>query len=503
MANKQTFSQRLISIMYNAKNFFAKLINVYIGKGTLIYLFLNILTIFITISLNNIKMSEKMPLANDIIMITSIIALTFFIIGRIFYPCLKIVCMKKDRNKAFFVLVITFATLVLVILQLVLIGYFAMKKNELALKTTEIIWLSIFMPFFIAILVYQYPKYKERNANQILFIKNFRIKKFANTDKNAIVIQNFNTISICDAYIYQKVDGKNKFVCCKCFEPNQSIECELDEQAKEISILLSDDSGDFKVGRKNTFKLEFLKDIDYNSGSVYELEHEELMNYPLFTRRISVKAIIFDIKSTLINQEFAYEAQWANTIAELQSKQEVVGENSGKSIKNLTVTDIKNTLMKYNDMESDEQINAMKKELGIEKLGEYNYKKEKKYRGISSFFSELYKDNKIILCAIAYGDKSGIDKFEKSYLASLFRGRIYKAKTSEEAMEIALKSIEVDPEECVMIGDSIVNDIAPAKKLGMQTIRVKQGLNADVADCDSVADKEIDDIKKVRFEINF
>lgn len=501
--SKQNFSQRLISMMYNVKNFLAKLINVRIGKGTLIYLFLNILTIFITISLNNINMSKKLDLANEIIMITSIIALTFFIIGRIFYPCIKIVCMKKDRIKAFFVLVITFATLILVILQLIQIGYFVMTENELALKAIEIIWLSIFMPFFIAILVYQYTKYKERNANQILFIKNFRIKKFANTDKNAIVIQNFNTISICDAYIYQKVDGKNKFVCCKCFEPNQSIKCELDEHANEISILLSDNGTDFKVGRKNTFKLDFLKDFDYNSGSVYELEHEELMNYPLFTRRISAKAIIFDIKSTLINQEFAYDAQWANTIAELQSMQEVEGENSGELIKNLTVTDIKNTLMKYNYMEIDEQIRAMKNELGIEKLGEYNYKKEKKYRGITSFFSELYKDNKIILCAIAYGDMSGIDKFEKSYLASLFRGRIFKADTAEEAMEIALKSIAVEPEECVMIGDSIVNDIAPAKKLGMQTIRVKQGLNADVANCDSVADKEIDDIKKVRFEINF
>lgn len=36
--NKQSFSQRLISMMYNVKNFLIKLINVYIGKGTLIYL---------------------------------------------------------------------------------------------------------------------------------------------------------------------------------------------------------------------------------------------------------------------------------------------------------------------------------------------------------------------------------------------------------------------------------------------------------------------------------
>lgn len=501
--SKQNFSQRSISTMYNVKNFLAKIINVHIGKGTLIYLFVNILTIFITISLNNINMSKKMALANDIIMITSSFALAFFIIGRIYYQCVKNVLMKKDRNKAFFVLVMAFAVVILVILQLLQIVYFVMTKNELALKALEIIWLSIVVPIFIAILVYQYTKYKERNANQILFIKNFRIKKLEYTDKNAIVIQNFNTISICDAYIYQKVDGKNKFVCCKCFEPNQAIECEFDENAKEITILLSDDSGDFKVGRKNTFKLDFLEKFDYNNGRVNELEHEELMNYPLFGRRISAKAIIFDIKSTLINQKFAYEAQWANTIAELQSMQIEAGENIRNPIKNLTVTDIKDSLTKNGNMESDEQISAMMDELGIDKLGEYNYKKEKAYRGINSFLNELYKDNKIIICAIAYGDKSGIEKFEKSYLASLFRGRIFKAETSKEAMEIALKSIAVNPEECVMVGDSIINDIVPAKNLGMQTIRVKQGLNEGVASTESVADKEIDNIKKVRFEINF
>lgn len=501
--SKQNFSQRSISIMYNVKNFLAKLINVHIGKGTLIYLFVNILTIFISISLCNINLSEKTELTIYTILMISIFALPTFILGRILFPFLKIGFKKKDRDKALFASIIAFVGFIFVISQITQIVYYVVNQNELALKATEILWLSIFLPIFTAIFIHYYTKHKERNENQILYIKNFRIKKLENTDKNAIVIQNFNIISICDAYIYQKVDGKNKFVCCKCFEPNQTIECELDEHAKEISILLSDDSGDFKVGRKNTFKLDFLKDIDYNSGIVMELEHEELMNYPLFRRKISAKAIIFDIKSTLINQKFAYEAQWANTIAELQSKQEEEGEYSGKSIKNLTVADIKDTLMKYSNMESDEQIRTMMNELGIDKLGEYNYKKEKKYSGIMSFFSELNKDNKIKICAIAYGDMSGVEKFEKSYLASLFRGRIFKADTPEEAMEKAIKYIEVDPEECVMVGDSIANDIAPAKKLGMQTIRVKQGLNAGVASNESVVDKEIDNIKKVRFEINF
>lgn len=501
--NKQNFSQRLISMMYNVKNFLIKLINVYIGKGTLIYLFINILIFLIsTFLFANIRSNnESFYYAMLAIGLISSLLLMFFVVGRIVMPIMTFTMNKREKNWVTYVCISIYAITAIVLTLCVSIF---IVNNEMVKKVFEIMSLNIVIPFVVApFLFYKYTKYKERNDNQVLFIKNFRIKKVNNIGKNAIVIQNFNTISICDAYIYQKVDDKNTFVCCKCFEPNQAIECELDEQAKEISILLSDDSSSIKAGRINTFKLNFLEGFDYNSGSVKELELEELMDYPLFRRKISAKAIIFDIKSTLINQKFAYEAQWVKTIAELQQKQQAEGENAGKPIKNLTVTDIKDTLRKYSYLESDEQISAMTNELGIEKLGEYNYKKEKKFRGISSTLSELYKDNKIIICAIAYGDMNGIDQFEKSYLASLFRGRIFKAESSTKAMEKALNAIAIDPEDCVMIGDSVVNDIIPAKTLGMQTIRVKQGLNAEVVSEDNVADREIDKIKNIRFEINF
>lgn len=501
--NKQRFSQRLISMMYNVKNFLTKLINVYIGKGTLIYLSIIILIFSISIFLyaNIRSKNESFYYATLAIGLISSLLFMLFVVGRIVMPIMTFTMKKREKNWATYVCIIIYA-ITAIILSLCVSLFIV--NNEMVKKAFEIMSLNIVIPFVVApFLFYQYTKYVEKKQNKILYIKNFQIKKVNNTEKNAIVIQNFNTISICDAHIYQKVDDKNKFICCKCFEPNQAIECELDEQAKEISILLSDDSGDFKVGRKNIFKLDFLESFDYNCGRVKELELEELMNYPLFRRKISAKAIIFDIKSTLINQKFAYEAQWAKTIAELQQKQQAEGENTGKPIKSITVTDIREALRKYSNLESDEQINAMTKELGIKNLGEYNYKKEKKFRGISSTLSELYRDNKIIICAIAYGDKSGIERFKKSYLASLFRGRIFEADTSIEAMKNALNSIAIDPEDCVMIGDSVVNDMIPAKNLGMQTIRVKQGLNAEVVSEDNVADREIDKIKNIRYEINY
>lgn len=504
--NKQRFSQRLISIMYNVKNFLTRVINVRIGKATLLYFFVNIFVLLISmILLYNIRSkNEQFYTILCIVFSVSLFSLLLFTIGKVIFIILYTQLNKKERQNMSTILIIAFTVAIFVIIMFFDLAFKMTMHYEFAVEAMEKIWLNLFIPFLIApILFYKYTKYKERNDNQVLFIKNFRIKKVNNTEKNAIVIQNFNTISICDAHIYQKVDDKNKFICCKCFEPNQAIECELDENAKEVSILLSDDSGDFKVGRKNTFKLDFLEGFDYNSGRVKELELEELMNYPLFRRKISAKAIIFDIKSTLINQKFAYEAQWAKTIAELQQKQQAEIENAEKPIKSITVTDIRETLRKYSNLESDEQINAMTNELGIEKLSEYNYKKEKKFRGISSTLSELYRDNKIIICAIAYGDKSDIEQFEKSYLASLFRGRIFEADTSVEAMKDALKAISIDPEDCVMIGDSVVNDMIPAKNLGMQTIRFKQGLNAEVVSENNVADREIDNIKNMRFEINY
>lgn len=504
--NKQRFSQRLISMMYNVKNFLVRVVNIRIGKATLLYFFINIFVLLISMILfyNIRSKNEQFYLTLFIVISVALCSLIIFTIGKILFLILNKQLKKKERQNVASIFIIGFTAAIFVIIMLFDVAFKITMHDEFAVEVMEKIWLNLFIPFLIApVLFYKYTKYKERNDNQVLFIKNFRIKKVENTDKNAIIIHNFNTISICDAYIYQNIDGKNNLIACKCFEPNQAIECELDERAKEISILLSDDSGDFKVGRKNILKLDFLEGFDYNRGSVNELELEELMNYPLFRRKISAKAIIFDIKSTLINQNFAYEAQWVKTIAELQQKQQAEGENAGKPIKNLTVTDIKDTLRKYSYLENDEQISAMMNELGIEKLGEYNYKKEKKFRGISSTLSELYRDNKIIICAIAYGDKSGIERFKKSYLASLFRGRIFEADISIEAMKNALNAIAIDPEDCVMIGDSVVNDMIPAKNLGMQTIRVKQGLNAEVESEDNVADREIDKIKNIRFEINF
>jgi putative hydrolase of the HAD superfamily len=50
-------------------------------------------------------------------------------------------------------------------------------------------------------------------------------------------------------------------------------------------------------------------------------------------------------------------------------------------------------------------------------------------------------------------------------------------KPSRKPFLYALKRLGLKPEECLMVGDSLKRDIAPAKKLGFRTAFAKYGLN--------------------------
>ena len=49
------------------------------------------------------------------------------------------------------------------------------------------------------------------------------------------------------------------------------------------------------------------------------------------------------------------------------------------------------------------------------------------------------------------------------------------AKPDLRIFRIALERADCKPEEAVMVGDRIDNDIIPAKKIGMKTVWIKQG----------------------------
>ena len=72
-------------------------------------------------------------------------------------------------------------------------------------------------------------------------------------------------------------------------------------------------------------------------------------------------------------------------------------------------------------------------------------------------------------------EKWGLLKYISLVLSSAEEGI---AKPEPEIFLRALSRAECEPCEAVMIGDRLDNDIYPAKKLGMKTVRVKQGIAA-------------------------
>jgi HAD superfamily hydrolase (TIGR01549 family) len=59
----------------------------------------------------------------------------------------------------------------------------------------------------------------------------------------------------------------------------------------------------------------------------------------------------------------------------------------------------------------------------------------------------------------------------------------------------ACEDLGVKPEECVMVGDRIDNDIAPAKLLGMKTVLIRTGRHCEQQprSWDEMPDREVDD----------
>ena len=68
------------------------------------------------------------------------------------------------------------------------------------------------------------------------------------------------------------------------------------------------------------------------------------------------------------------------------------------------------------------------------------------------------------------------------------------AKPEKEIFLRALSRAECLPENAVMIGDRIDNDIEPANKLGMKTIWVKQGF--------AIYQTPMNDIQKADFSVD-
>ena len=103
---------------------------------------------------------------------------------------------------------------------------------------------------------------------------------------------------------------------------------------------------------------------------------------------------------------------------------------------------------------------------------------EKLYEAVPDIIKGLYGKYKLgIIANQSLGtqkriDNWGIGKYFDVVMASAEAGC---AKPDMRIFKMALQKAKCEPNEAVMVGDRLDNDIVPAKELGMKTVWVRQG----------------------------
>ena len=194
-----------------------------------------------------------------------------------------------------------------------------------------------------------------------------------------------------------------------------------------------------------------------------------------------IKWLFFDVGSTLIDESLAYENR-LRSIAK---------------IANVTYEYVYETAMGFYRQNKKGDLETMKL-LNVERP-EWRQEDEVLYEDTEACLKKLSNKYKIgVIANQSLGtaerlDKFGILQYIDLVIASAEEG---VAKPDKRIFEIALKRTNCKPEQAVMIGDRIDNDIVPAKKLGMNTIWIKQGFGRywNISSDEEKADYEVDNL---------
>lgn len=173
-----------------------------------------------------------------------------------------------------------------------------------------------------------------------------------------------------------------------------------------------------------------------------------------------IRWLFFDIGSTLVDEHLVYEHIFrdiANTTG--ISYEEIYNQAQDLFKQN-----------KKGDCELCKKYNLPKRKWHIQD--------EILYKDASRYLEKLSAKYKIgIIANQSLGTKNrlknwGLDKYIDLIIASFEEG---VSKPDPQIFKIALQRANCNPDQAVMIGDRIDNDIIPAKKLGIHTIWIKQG----------------------------
>ena len=190
----------------------------------------------------------------------------------------------------------------------------------------------------------------------------------------------------------------------------------------------------------------------------------------------NIEWIFFDVGSTLVDESLAYEHRMRE-MADLA---------------NTTYSNVYETAMTFYKKNKKGDLETARL-LGID-FPKWHKEDERLYEETAECLKVLSDRYKIgVIANQSLGTKSrleqyGILPYIDLVIASAEEG---VAKPDRRIFEIALERGNCKPENAVMIGDRVDNDIVPAKSIGMRTIWIKQGFGqywditeeAENADC--------------------
>lgn len=174
----------------------------------------------------------------------------------------------------------------------------------------------------------------------------------------------------------------------------------------------------------------------------------------------NIEWIFFDVGSTIIDEHIAYE----HRMREIADS----AKTTYRSVYETAMTFYKQN--KKGDLETA-------KLLGVE-LTKWHKEDEILYGDASKCLEILSSRYEIgIIANQSLGtrqrlEQHGVLRYIDLVIASAEEG---VAKPDKKIFEIALERANCKPDNAIMIGDRIDNDIIPAKLLGMHTIWIKQG----------------------------
>lgn len=184
---------------------------------------------------------------------------------------------------------------------------------------------------------------------------------------------------------------------------------------------------------------------------------------------MKVKWMFFDIGETLVDEHKSYDAYFAKCCHQLKINQiEVTPLEYREKVENCYKNNVKrplNTVWKSFNM--------------LESKPKWSNEGEVLYDNVPNVLEYLSKTYHLGVIANQTGDlenrlkRYGIHSYFDVIISS---GDVGVKKPNQEIFEKALLAAGIQAEEAIYVGDRVDNDMIPAKKVGMKTIRVKQGM---------------------------